>query len=69
MKKKLFLGCLPMILWGFLSAQSPATVECHTGKGVREKLHLYKVVNGTKVTIADAVYNQNGYYEIGRAHV
>lgn len=62
MKKKLFLGCLPMILWGFLSAQSPATVECHTGKGVREKLHLYKVVNGTKVTIADAVYNQNGYY-------
>ncbi|MCM1032063.1 MAG: TlpA family protein disulfide reductase [Oscillibacter sp.] len=45
-----------------LQAQNPATVECRTGEGIGEKMHLFKVVNGTKMSIADAVYNKNGYY-------
>ena len=59
---KLFLGCLLMTLCGFLSAQSPATIECRTGEGIGEKLHLFRVLNGVKVSIAEAVYHQNGYY-------
>ncbi len=60
MKYVMLLCCLLTV--SFLQAQSPATVECRTGEGIGEKLHLFKVVNGTKVSIADAVYNKNGYY-------
>lgn len=55
----LLLGLLTI---GVLKAQNPVTVECRTGEGVGEKLHLFQVVNGTKVSIADAVYNKNRYY-------
>lgn len=60
MRYIILLCCLLMV--GLLQAQSPATVECRIGEGIGEKLHLFKVVNGTKVAIADAVYNKNGYY-------
>lgn len=60
MKYMMLLCCLLTV--GLLQAQSPVTVECRTGEGIGEKLHLFKVVNGTKVAIADAVYNKNGYY-------
>lgn len=51
-----------LLVAGVLQAQQPVTVECRTGEGIGNKLHLFQVINGTKVSIADAVYHQNGYY-------
>ncbi len=51
-----------LFLTGLSFAGQPATVECRIGEGVGTKMHLFKVVNGSKVAIADAVYNKNGYY-------
>lgn len=50
MKYVMLLCCLLTV--SFLQAQSPATVECRTGEGIGEKLHLFKVVNGTKVSLS-----------------
>ena len=46
------------LLWAGLSqAQQPATVECRIGEKVGKKIHLYKVEDGKKVSVANAVYN------------
>lgn len=55
----LLLGLLAL---GVLQAQEPVTVECRTGTGLGKEWRLFKVVNGTKEPMANAVYNQNGYY-------
>lgn len=47
---------------GLSFGQKPVTVECRTGAGVGSKINLFRVENGNKVAMANAVYNKNGYY-------
>lgn len=60
MKKICLLAMLFITALSF--GQKPVTVECRTGKGVGSKINLFRVVNGDKVNMANAIYNKNGYY-------
>ena len=55
----LFLGVCFSIL---LQAQEPATIECRIGGKVGREIFLFRVENGRKISMANAVYSNNGYY-------
>lgn len=61
MKITLFLVIF-MVLCGLLSAQNPVTIECQVGEGIGNKIQVFRVENGRKVSMVAAVYNENGYY-------
>lgn len=61
MKRIIFMLAMSVVA-GWSIAQRPVTVECRTGDGVGSTIHIFRVENGQKVAIADAVYNKNGYY-------
>lgn len=61
MKRIIFMLVMSMVA-GWSIGQQPVTVECRTGKGVGSAIHIFRVENGQKVAIADAVYHKNGYY-------
>lgn len=61
MKITLFLVIF-MVLCGLLSAQNPVTIECQVGEGIGNKIQVFRVENGRKVSMVTAVYNENGYY-------
>ncbi|MCM1032080.1 MAG: hypothetical protein NC410_11640, partial [Oscillibacter sp.] len=55
----LFLGiCFPFLL----QAQEPATIECRIGDKVGKEIFLFRVEDGRKIVMANAVYQNNGYY-------
>ena len=51
-----------LLIAGLSQAQQPASVECRTGKGIGREIHLFRVDDGKKVSIAQAEYGKNGYY-------
>lgn len=51
-----------LLIAGLSQAQQPASVECRTGKGIGREIHLFRVDDGKKVSIARAEYGKNGYY-------
>lgn len=55
----LLLGiCFPF----WLQAQNPSIVECRIGEKVGREIFLFGVENGQKVVMANAVYQNDGYY-------
>lgn len=61
MIRNVFLLVL-LFVTGLSFGQQSVSVECRTGKGTGTKICLFRVENGNKVAMADAVYNKNGYY-------
>lgn len=59
--KSIILGT-SLLIAGLSLAQKPVSVECRTGVGIGREIQFFRVENGNRVSVAKAVYGENGYY-------